>query len=68
MSCRIEFTDTAKQDLREIAFYIAEQAKDKNIAIRFVKELQEKYKNLYHAVQNNITFITEEYLLNAVYA
>ena len=33
-----------------------------------VKELQEKYKNLYHAVQNNITFITEEYLLNAVYA
>ena len=46
MSCRIEFTDTAKQDLREIAFYIAEQAKDKNIAIRFVKELQEKCKIL----------------------
>ncbi len=46
MSCRIEFTDTANQDLREIAFYIAEQAKEKTVAIRFIKELQEKCKML----------------------
>ena len=46
MNCRIEFTDTAKQDLREIAFYIAEQSKEKSVAIRFVTELQEKCKVL----------------------
>lgn len=40
MSCQIVFTDTAKSDLREIAVYIADRAKDKQIAIRFVKELQ----------------------------
>ena len=33
-----------------------------------VKDVQAKYKNLYHAVQDSITFITEEYILNAVYA
>ena len=42
MSCKIVFTDTAKSDLREIALYIADRAKDRNLAIRFVKELQEK--------------------------
>ena len=46
MSCRLEFTDTAKQDLREIAFYIAEQSKEKTVAIRFVTELQDKCKIL----------------------
>ena len=46
MSCQIVFTDTAKSDLREIAVYIAEHAKDKNIAIRFVKELQNETKVL----------------------
>ncbi len=46
MNCQIKFTDTAKSDLREIAFYIAENAKDKNIAIRFVSELREKCKIL----------------------
>lgn len=40
MNCQIIFTDTAASDLREIAVYIAECAKDKNIAIRFIKELQ----------------------------
>lgn len=39
---KIIFTDTARADLREIALYIAEQSKDRNIAIRFVKELQER--------------------------
>jgi len=46
MSCKIIFTDTAKSDLREIAIYIAERAKDKDIAIRFVKELQEVTRHL----------------------
>lgn len=46
MNCKIVFTNTAKEDLREIAFHIAEKAQDKNIAIRFVKELQETTKTL----------------------
>lgn len=46
MNCQIIFTDTATSDLREIAFYIAERAKDKNIAIRFIKELQNAAKIL----------------------
>ena len=46
MSCQNIFTDTAKLDLREIAMYIAERAKDRNIAIRFVKELQNETKIL----------------------
>lgn len=46
MSCQIVFTDTAKADLWEIAVYIAERAQDKQIAIRFVKELQATTKIL----------------------
>ena len=46
MSFKINFTDTAKDDLRNIATYIAEQAKDKKIAINFVNELREKTKIL----------------------
>ena len=46
MSCQIVFTDTARSDLREIAMYLAEQSKDKNVAIRFVKELQNETKIL----------------------
>lgn len=45
-NCQIVFTDTAKADLREIAVYIAERAQDKQIAIRFVKELQASAKIL----------------------
>ncbi len=41
MNCKIKFTDTAKADLREIAFYIVEQSKDKELAIRFVNKLKE---------------------------
>ena len=40
MSYRVRLTETAKQDLREIAFYIADQAKDKGIARSFVNELR----------------------------
>ena len=46
MNCKIVFTDTAKSDLRDIVFYIADISKDKNLAIRFVKDLQEKTKLL----------------------
>lgn len=46
MRCKIKFTATAKSDLRDIAFYIAEQAKDREIAIRFVGELQERCRIL----------------------
>lgn len=46
MTCRINITSTAKEDLRNIALYIAEQSKDKSIAMRFVRELQEKCKLL----------------------
>ena len=46
MNCQIVFTDTAKSDLRDIAFYLADLSKDKNLAVRFVKELQEKAKIL----------------------
>ena len=46
MNFRVLFTDTAKQDLREIAIYIAEQSKEKETAKRFVNELREKTKVL----------------------
>ena len=46
MSCKIVFTDTAKSDLRDIAVYLADLSKDKNLAIRFVRELQEQTKIL----------------------
>lgn len=37
MKYTIEFTDTAKSDLRDIAVYIAEESKNKEIAKRFVR-------------------------------
>ena len=46
MSYTVRLADTAKQDLREIAFWIAEQSKDKEIAKRFVGELREACKKL----------------------
>ena len=46
MNFKIKFTDTAKEDLRNIATYIADQAKDKKVAINFVNELREKTKIL----------------------
>ena len=46
MSFKVNFTDTAKEDLRNIATYIAEQTKDNNIAINFVNELRKRTKIL----------------------
>ena len=46
MSYTVRLTDTAKQDLREIAFWIAEKSKDREIAKRFVGELREACRKL----------------------
>ena len=40
MNYTVVVTDTAKQDLREIAFWIAEQSKDIETSKRFVSELK----------------------------
>ena len=46
MNYSVKITDTAIQDLRGIALWIAEQAKDTSIAKRFVDELREECKKL----------------------
>ncbi len=46
MSAEIRFTETAKEDLRSIAYCIEEQSKDKETAVRFVKALQERCRAL----------------------
>ncbi len=46
MSYQVRITETAKQDLREIAFYIAERSMDSEIAKRFVMELREQCARL----------------------
>ena len=46
MSFKVKYTDTAKDDLRNIATYIAERSKSKATAINFVNELREKTKIL----------------------
>ncbi len=47
MKYAVVITDTAKQDLREIAMWIAKQSKDIEIAKRFVNELRERCQELY---------------------
>lgn len=46
MNYRVVFTDTTKADLRAIAYNIADLSKDKELAKRFVKELQQSTKIL----------------------
>ena len=46
MTYKVVITDTAKQDLRDIAVWIAKQSKDIETAKRFVNELKERCKNL----------------------
>ena len=46
MHYKIVVTDTAKQDLRNIVLYIAEESKNKDIASDFVNELRAKTKVL----------------------
>lgn len=46
MSYALKFTDTATNDLREIALYIAESSKNVDIALKFIAELQERCNQL----------------------
>ncbi len=46
MSFKVKFTATAKEDLRNIALYIAEISGEKSVAINFVSELRNKTKIL----------------------
>ena len=46
MSFKVKFADTAKEDLRNIATYIAERSDDKQTAINFVNDLRERTKIL----------------------
>ena len=46
MKYAIKFTLVAKNDLKDIAVYIAEQSKEKSIALRFIEELQNKITRL----------------------
>ena len=46
MSYTVRFTETAKNDLQEIAFYISDQSKEPEIAKAFVLELRETCKRL----------------------
>lgn len=46
MSCSVKLTATAKEDLRNIALYIADQSKDKAVAANFVKEISDKCRIL----------------------
>lgn len=46
MSYRVQFTDTAKEDLRALAFRLADLSKNKELAKRFVRELQQNCKVL----------------------
>ena len=38
----VVLTETAKQDLREIVFYLSEKSEDKNSAKKFVNELRDQ--------------------------
>ena len=42
MSYKLYFTDVAKQDLREIGFYILQKSKDKDLTKRFINELRKQ--------------------------
>lgn len=46
MKCRIRFTETAKQDLSDIAVCAAEQSGDKETAKKLVAELGESRRVL----------------------
>ena len=46
MNYHVVLTETARQDLREIAYDIAAGTQDKSVAKRFVNELREETKQL----------------------
>ena len=46
MNFKVKFTATAKEDMRNIAIYIAEASGEKSVAVNFVNELRQKAKIL----------------------
>ncbi len=46
MSYQIKFTATAKEDLKKLAIYIAEESKDREVALRFINKLRETCERL----------------------
>jgi len=46
MNYSVNITDTAKQDLREIAIWIAKKSKDIEVGKKYVRELREECKKL----------------------
>ena len=46
MKYSVKLTDTAKQDLREIAIWIAQKSKDIEVAKKYVQELRVECKTL----------------------
>ena len=63
MSWQIIMTDTAKNDLREIAFSIYEESRDADTAARFVLELREKCTALADHPESGA--IPRDYILKA---
>ena len=64
MSYHVRITETAKQDLREIAFYIAEHSMDNETAKHFVMELREQCKRLVDFPQSGV--IPKDHVLRSL--
>ena len=61
---QVIMTDTAKSDLREIAFGIREASGETETAVRFVTELQEKCSVLYSFPESGA--VPKDYVLKAL--
>ncbi|MGM9948254.1 type II toxin-antitoxin system RelE/ParE family toxin [Floccifex sp.] len=66
MNYIVRLTDTAKQDLSEILFWIANQSKDKEIAKHFVEELMKTCKKL-GTFPNMVAFPKDRIIRSAGY-
>ena len=66
MNYSVNLTDTAKQDLREIAIWIAQKSKDIEVAKKYVEELREECKNL-ASLPNGGAFPKDRILRSAGY-
>ena len=64
MNYQVRITETAKQDLREIAFYIAEHSMDNETAKCFVMELREQCKRLVDFPQSGV--IPKDHVLRSL--
>jgi plasmid stabilization system protein ParE len=66
MNYDVKFTDTAKADLREIAYRIADKSGDKSVAKRFITELRERCRVL-ETFPDSGAFPKDRMLLSAGY-